>query len=224
MSNDPFRHDDAAYVMGRMSEIERRAFERHLLGCADCSARVAEIADMPTLLGTLSESDLALLAADEPAPPLPETLLPALLRTARGERRRRGWLIGSVASAAAAVIVTLAVALVGPSGGADPQAQAMTKLTSRPMHASIALKSTAWGTKISLTCSYDITDYASPEGEYQLVIVDRSGVSRVAGSWKLESDHATHFVTGSAVPTSQIARVDVTLPSGEPVLQYTPGA
>jgi len=89
MGPDRFVHDDAPYVLGMLSADERAAFEQHLSGCAECAARVAEIADLPGLLATVPPDEID----DE----VPATLLPGLLRRAGVERRRRNWLTAGLA-------------------------------------------------------------------------------------------------------------------------------
>ena len=223
-ADDPFRYDDAAYVLGALSDTERRAFERHMLGCAECTARVAEITYLPDQLRGLTERDFtdAAHANIEAVPPLPETLLPGLLRAAGHERRRRGWLMGVVASSAAAAIVALSVALSsgGGGGGNTVSASSMTALSATPVHASVAIQPTAWGTRISLTCSYDAT-YPSHDA-YQLVVVDRENGRHLAGSWTLDPNRETQFVGGTAVPSYDIAAVEITKADDVPLLRYTP--
>ena len=52
---DPYRFDDAAYVMGALSPDERLEFEAHLLSCSDCSARVREVETLPALLADVDQ-------------------------------------------------------------------------------------------------------------------------------------------------------------------------
>jgi hypothetical protein len=95
----------------------------------------------------------------------------------------------------------------------------MTALRPTPVHARIALQAKAWGTRISLTCSYDAT-YPTNDA-YQLVVVDRTGGRHLAGSWTLDTLHETNFVGGSAVPSYDIASIQIT--KGDvPLLSYTP--
>ena len=77
----------------------------------------------------------------------------------------------------------------------------------------------AWGTRISLVCSYNAT-YPS-NAAYQLVVVDRSGGRHPAGSWTLDTLHETNFVGGSAVPSYNIASIEITK-DDVPLLSYTP--
>ncbi len=64
----PLGHDrhecamwDAAYVLGSLSVSDRRKFEDHLSGCASCRQAVAELSDLPALLGLLDRDQVACL-------------------------------------------------------------------------------------------------------------------------------------------------------------------
>ena len=39
-NTDPFSENDAAYVMGALTDADRRAFEAHVSGCGECAAEV----------------------------------------------------------------------------------------------------------------------------------------------------------------------------------------
>ncbi len=41
---------DAAYVLGALSDADRREFEAHLAGCVSCRAAVAELSGVAPLL------------------------------------------------------------------------------------------------------------------------------------------------------------------------------
>ncbi|GAA0737769.1 zf-HC2 domain-containing protein [Dactylosporangium roseum] len=65
-------HDSAVYVLGALSPPERETYERHLVGCAECRAEVAQFADLPGLLGRLDRTaaEAAVVAGDtEPGTP-----------------------------------------------------------------------------------------------------------------------------------------------------------
>ena len=70
---------DGAYLLGALAPGERQEFERHLPGCAECSRAVGELAGLPGLLARVAPEDLG-TTSDVP---MPETLLPALVREAR---------------------------------------------------------------------------------------------------------------------------------------------
>ena len=70
---DKYAHWDAAYVLGSLSETDRREFEAHLDECRTCWDAVTELAGMPALLSLLDLDDIA--DEDDPIavrPPLPQ--------------------------------------------------------------------------------------------------------------------------------------------------------
>jgi len=199
MGPDRFVHDDAPYVLGMLSADERAAFEQHLSGCAECAARVAEIADLPGLLATVPPDEID----DE----VPATLLPGLLRRAGVERRRRNWLTAGLAGVAAACLIALAIA--------------MSALVASPVRATAALTDRGWGTEIDLVCRYDSS---TPPGGYTygLSVTDTSGATTPLGTWTIEPGKDVTFASGTALRRDQIASVQITV--GEtPILQLRTG-
>ena len=64
---------DAAYVLGSLSEMDRREFDAHLGECRACRDAVAELSDMPALLSLLDLDDIT--DEDDPIavrPPSPQ--------------------------------------------------------------------------------------------------------------------------------------------------------
>ena len=55
---DKYAHWDAAYVLGSLSEADRREFDAHLGECGACRDAVAEISDMPALLSLLDFDEI----------------------------------------------------------------------------------------------------------------------------------------------------------------------
>ena len=51
-------HDDAAYVLGALSPVDRRAYEEHLRECSACQASVRSLAGLPGLLALTSADAL----------------------------------------------------------------------------------------------------------------------------------------------------------------------
>ncbi|MFZ3303057.1 MAG: AAA family ATPase, partial [Mycobacterium sp.] len=69
---DKYAEWDAAYVLGSLSEADRREFEAHLDECRSCWDAVTELSGMPALLSLLDLDDIA--DEDDPIavrPPLP---------------------------------------------------------------------------------------------------------------------------------------------------------
>lgn len=209
---DPFARDDAVYVLGALSSDERAAFEHHLATCPECTERVRELAPMPALLAGVPPSAYRDYEEDPPA-----HLLPYLLSRVRFEQRRRRWLTTGLAGLAAACLVALAVVIWPSSSGTSaPRPQAMSALVSSKVHATAALSSVPWGTKIDLVCEYYTKD--AREWDYQLVVLDKDNVAHPAGSWKLVPGKVVHFTSGTSLARDQISKVQVTL-RDRPILQ-----
>jgi anti-sigma factor RsiW len=228
---DPFLHDDAPYVLGALSDQERRAFEAHLLGCAECRGRVEELRPTADLLALVPKdlvADPALVPdtlLPEALPPdalPPDTLLPGLLRRAARERRRRRYVTGAVAALAAACAVALAV-VAWPGGGGSAKApvaaaRQMQPLRPNPLTVTAQLVARAWGTEIQLHCTYP--SYEHDKFAYDLVVVDRHQHSHEAGDWTLvPGQDGIDFTTGTSVPRAEIRRLQVRTASGTPVLE-----
>lgn len=215
---DPFEYDDAAYVLGALSAEEHAAFEEHLRSCGACAARLREIQDVPDLLAAVTADDLG---ADEP---MPDTLLPGLLRRATTQRRRQRWLISGLASVAAACVLALAVLLWPSTSSSNGHSQVAQRpfaaVANSPVRATATLTAKAWGTAIALECHY-LPDRVDRSFSYRLVVYDRSGHTHSAGDWTLPPDKDIKFPTGTAVPLAQIAKIEITLSNGTPILRLT---
>jgi carotenoid cleavage dioxygenase len=86
---------DAAYVVGALSDADRREFEAHMVGCTSCRNAVTDLAGLPPLMSLLDYdqvigmSELAAPdhAADHApgaaAPPCPELLTPLIAKAGR---------------------------------------------------------------------------------------------------------------------------------------------
>jgi carotenoid cleavage dioxygenase-like enzyme len=76
---------DAAYVLGSLSEADRREFETHLSGCTSCRDAVTELSGVPAVLGLLDRDEVDAIddgeQLSEASPTYPELLTP-LLETA----------------------------------------------------------------------------------------------------------------------------------------------
>jgi hypothetical protein len=228
-------HLDGAYVLGSLAPAERLEFEAHLPGCAECSRGVRELAGLP---GLLAQVDVADLEVPTPDAPLPQTLLPALVREVRGEQRRRSVLTAAVAAAVAAVVVS-ALAIGGafdrstaPSSAATPTAsrsvapvgQAMLPVGAGPGQAAVALTGVAWGTRVDLTCSYasDGSGEDHYDGEtttaYALVVHTRGGGTEQVATWKALPGRTMRLTGATATGRTDITTVEVLTSDGRVVL------
>jgi hypothetical protein len=225
------RHLDGSYVLGALSPTERREFESHLADCAECSRSVRELAGLPGLLARVSP---AVLENPPVVEPVPDTLLPALVRAVRRTRRRRFVLTAGVAAAvaAAALVVPLwAAGLIGPerevaaqsptASASTPAGLAMTPVGSAPVRAKLALASVTWGTRLDLTCRYEPASAQiplPPVVTYELVVRTRDGRTEQVGTWAALEGRTMHLSAATAADRARIASVEVRTTAGQVVL------
>lgn len=232
MSGDRHAHLDAAYVLGALSPSERQDFERHLETCADCAQSVREMAGLPGLLSRIDEAEVAALGD---RPPLPATLLPALLDRAVVRRSRRRVLVavGALAAAALVAVMTLAVAGAvggpeqqtagpqpGPTATSQPAGATMTQLGQSSLEADVLLQDVAWGTRMKVTCTYYGTSSSSLGPlDYALVVHTRSGRVEQVGTWRAVPGKAMTFEAATATRHHDIASVEIRSGAGTPLLR-----
>ena len=223
MTLDPFTHDAAAYVLGALGPAQRRTFEEHLAGCAECAGRTRDLAGIPGLLARLDET--AFLEPDPGAhggTSPPEALLPRLVERVRRQRRRHRLALGVSTAAAVVLAVLLGVSLLpDPEPAPDPLAgggRAMAQVDQRWVRASVAMEQVPWGTRMRLLCTYATGRSAGPPPAYALVVRTADGEQQVA-TWRAVPGRTTRLDAATAYAPGQIIQVEVVLqPSGRRVL------
>jgi hypothetical protein len=235
----PLAHEDAAYVLGALSPDDRVAFERHLATCPDCAQSVRELAGIP---GLLSRVPVEILDPDQLPQPVPDTLLPAVLRRVRRTQRRRTWVTGGlVGVAAAATVAAIGFATLGgddsPSAAPTPAPtstptsapstappEPMRPVGDEPISGWVSLTTVGWGTRLDLTCSYadQSGDYADPTWSTYAMFVHTTdgGVEQVA-SWKALPGKTMHLAGATAADRADIVSVEIRTSAGEPVLELS---
>ena len=226
-----FTHLDGAYLLGALAPRERQEFERHLGGCAECSRAVAELAGLPGLLARVAPEDLG----TTPDVPVPDSLLPGLVRAARRSQRRRSIAI-AVLSAAAVTVTAISLLATGVIGGGDAPAvpavtssstaagRAMTTMGYSSVRGSLDVVGVAWGTRLDLTCTYQpVTGDAASSlpGTYVMVVHTRSGRTQQVATWKPLPGRTMRLSAATAAVEGELAWVEVRTPTGEPVLRLT---
>lgn len=227
-----FTQDDGSYVLGALSPAERQAFEQHLAGCAECARSVRELAGLP---GLLARIDPDVLDSPPVGDPVPDTLLPKLVRHARRSQRRRMLATAGVAAAATAAMVLGSVAVTGaldddaPPAAAPsatpsvPASQTMSPVGHAAVRGSLAFTSVLWGTKLDLTCSYDGgTEYGAPPPEphtYVMFIRTRDGNMEQVATWRGLPGKTMRLAAATAANRTDITSVVVRTSSGKPVLK-----
>ncbi|GAA1128991.1 zf-HC2 domain-containing protein [Nocardioides aquiterrae] len=227
MSTCELAHLDAAYVLGALAPEERLAFERHLATCPSCSAAVRDLAGLPGLLAQVSPE---VVESPREPEPVPDTLLPSLVREVRRSQHRRRWGVGLAAAAAVVALGAGTVAVVAATGDDGPTPQAtptvaaareMTQLDQTAVWGEVSLTSVLWGTRLDLTCSYDEPASAYLEGEhtYALVVHTRDGGTEQVATWKGLPGRTMRVTGATALTTDQIASVEVRDAAGHPLLE-----
>lgn len=228
-----FEHDAGSYVLGALSPDERVAFERHLSQCDGCAREVRELAGLP---GLLARIPVEVLDPDELPLPVPDTLLPTVVRRIRRTQRRRTWVAGGLV-AAAAVVALSAVGVAVHETDADPTptaAPSATATTATPVpllpvgtqavSGWVSLTQVGWGTRVDLTCSYSEPGRSGyPGGEtpptYTMYVTKTDGSTEQLATWKGLPGKTMHLAAATAVAPADITNVVVRAADGHPVME-----
>ncbi|WNG88718.1 zf-HC2 domain-containing protein [Mycobacterium sp. ITM-2016-00317] len=206
MIRDHYLTWDAAYVLGALADDERVEYEHHLVDCERCRSAVAELSDMPALLGMLDADDVD-----------------ALYR-ARARRRRTRWLATVAVGVAAAVLAaTLVLVLVirPEPGQSVAQMQEMTKVADTPINASIAVSGYGWGTRIDMACSYgEWGSQDAPPQNLGMVVIGHDGSRNEIATWLGVSGATALPSATTPMEPAEIAAVQlVSSPDGKVLLE-----
>jgi hypothetical protein len=236
-SIDPYADWDASYVTGSLGASERLEYERHLAECPACAAAVAELAGLPGLLAKVPAAQVAELLENPQPIPMPTTLLPRLVRSARRRQRRTRRLIAggilAVAAAAAAIVLVVPLVFSAPSTPSaavgTAQLVSLDQVVTSPITASVSLTPERWGTNIKMDCKYAAAaatgapDYAPGKSlEYELYVTDVSGVARRVASWTATPGSAVEPWGSTNLSIADIRSVDVRTMSGTVLLRGHP--
>jgi hypothetical protein len=225
-------HEDGAYVLGALSPEDRVAFERHLPGCDSCALSVRQLAGLP---GLLARVPVEILDPAQPPVPVPDTLLPALVRRARRSQRRRAWITGGLVAAAAVVAIgavgvatsgndddpNIAVPSAGPTTAA---AEIMHPVGNEPISGWVSLTKVGWGTRLDLTCSYaeESTAYQDPTwSTYTMYVHTSDGTVEQVASWKALPGKEMHLAAATASDLTDITDIEVRTAAGDTVLELS---
>jgi hypothetical protein len=171
----------------------------------------------------------------------PVVSLTSLAGAARRSRTRRRSLL---AVAASALVVAGAIGgstlagngLFAPPEGVSTAPTSATVAGARTielrpvgdarMRAELVVTPTDWGTSLEWSCDYPPEpgkqadgDYTPPEPiRYELVLVSQDGARTVAGTWSWSGGTTTDLDASSAVPMTEVDRIEITLDGQEEAL------
>jgi hypothetical protein len=231
---------DGVYVLGALAPAERQEFEVHLRTCEACSRAVQELAGLP---GLMARVDAEILSTRRLTERPPDTLWPDLLARVRRSRRRRTFATAGLAAAAAAAIVLGSVVLTGalsrdqapplgaeptatsspsPSPSETPMAMDMKVLGDSPVTGAVALESVAWGTRLTLTCTYPAREHwydGPPPASYAMVVRTGNGQLQEVASWRPVLGKTMQVEGATSTTADKITLVEVRDDHGYPVLR-----
>lgn len=227
-----FADSDGAYVLGALTPAERLAFEQHLAGCQDCARAVRELAGLP---GLLSRVEPAVLEHPPAEDPVPATLLAALTQEVRRTQRQR--LLVTAGAVAAAVVAVATLAISGLHGGdlaptpkavptrsvsAPTASEIMLPVGRAPVSGSLAFEPVAWGTRLSLVCTYapGPEHYGLPHAmTYALFVRTRDGGTEQVGTWRSLRGRTMRLTAATAASREEISSVEVRTTDGRTMLK-----
>jgi hypothetical protein len=229
MTNDNLAEWDAAYVLGALSQDDRRAYENYLLANPARAADLSELAGLPGILNALSHEEAVALieGAPDATADRPLDLVPSLAQAAakRQRRTRRTFFTAAVAAAAAFLVAGGVVgATVFSRSTAPVETVAMQAMQPTPrggVTAELAVTEKKWGTELNWACEYT-KDWSKNVKSYDLVVTTDDGVQTAVGSWSPAGDEASGLSAATSIPTSQIRTVDIRVTgSNEPLAVTT---
>jgi hypothetical protein len=206
------------------------------LSPAHAEALVAETPGTDLLGGGLPASP----GAGPGAGLAPVVPLASLAGAARRSRRRRR----SLSAVAACALLVAGVAggsvltdsgFLGDGPGTAPSAAVVAgarTIELRPvgdadMRAELVVTPTTWGTSLRWSCHYPPEPGRRPPAatytpsepiRYELVLVGRDGARTVAGTWSWSGGVTTGLDASSAVPLTEVDRIEITLDGHEEAL------
>jgi hypothetical protein len=171
-----------AYVLDQLPAEEAAELERHLDGCARCTAELNELTPVASALGELRSRPQTVELADPP-PELGERVVAAVDHQARREGRRawsRAASIGAVAAAALVVGVlgTRALTDQDPAAPTVPLEAVQVVVDDPEVRATADLVDHTWGVEVKLHASgFD------RGGRYRATIIGLDGRRYPAGGF-----------------------------------------
>lgn len=223
-SHEEFAEWDAAYVLGALTPADRRAFESHLETCERCRAAVSELAPIP---GLLTRAQPFFEEPDAVAGPPSNLVDLVAAREAKRQRTARRRIAFAAVGTAAVLALGIAIpAVVQQDTIPEPAAVvALAPVAATPLTASVSFDNAAWGTSISMTCTYPAAAPSSPypggatATTYTLVVTDAAGETEQVASWTAMPGDTVTLDAGTALTLGQIQTVELRSATGEVLLE-----
>lgn len=190
----------APYALNALDDQERAQFERHLAGCEDCQAQLAELQE--------AAAALAFAETREPPPELRERILEAAHENGKviAFPRRRWVFPATVATAAAAAIAAIAVGVWATSLSRDLDRERSAKESYAR-----AVQLLGGGAQVTPLADAEGGLLVAPDGEAALVVcgLEPAPEGRTYEAWVIENEMprpAGLFRGGSGCPPVLLER------------------
>jgi Anti-sigma-K factor rskA/Putative zinc-finger len=193
------------YVLGALEPGEVEEMNEHLAGCDRCALERRRLAGLPALLDT-AQADATVAPL---SPQLEEAVLDQFVKErARSARPTRRWRRFAIpATAAAAVILAVVLALVLPGGGQSAYARAELWSPSGQVLGNASAAKVDSGTRVQLR-AHDLP--VSRGAVYELWCVRKDGRWINGGSFNARADGTAAAVLTAAVRPGEYHLVVVT--------------
>lgn len=190
----------APYALNALDDQERAQFERHLAGCEDCQAQLAELQE--------AAAALAFAESREPPPELRERILDAARENGKViALPRRRWLFpATIATAAAAAVAAVAVGVWATSLSRDLDRERSAKESYAR-----ALQLVGGGAEVTALADAEGGLLVAPDGEAALVVcgLEPAPEGRTYEAWVIQGQTprpAGLFRGGSGCPPVLLER------------------
>lgn len=220
--HERLRVDLGAYVLGQLDEDAAARLERHLDGCASCTAELGELTPVAAALADLRVRP-APPAGDVP-PALADRVVGAVEQAARAERRTSWTRTAGVAGVAAALalVVSLGVQALRddptPTTPPVPTEAVGVREEAPGVQASAALVNHTWGVEVKLRASG-----FEDGGRYRVDVLGTGGRRYPAGEFVGTGAREMDCNLNSSVLRDQAAGFEVTDSDGTVVAASTFG-
>lgn len=210
MNHEDARGSLGSYLLGALAPAERQAVDAHLATCARCRDELSSYAGVP---GLLSRLDLAEVTGATLLPP--PSLLPSVLAAVERERRtdRRRFLRWRATAAGVSVAAVLAGALSLAGGSTPAPARPLIAAAGVTASGTASLKARPWGTEVHLQLQN-----LPPADSYTAYAVDSAGARTPVATWGPTQERAAQVPGAVSLAPAAVARLIIETDAGEPLL------
>ncbi|MEO5743204.1 MAG: zf-HC2 domain-containing protein [Terracoccus sp.] len=214
-----------AYILGGLTDDDRRVFTEHLRTCTACQHELGQVSGLTHLLylarptGGPHVMPDAVEPDDASTPDRADSGVTSLLAEVSRRRRRRRWWVGAIGVAAAVGTFVLG-GLLGPGLFATTAPTAHIVATAPSglgARVDVVLVTRGWGTQLDLDCS----DLPTGAGPLLLWVTDTGGRSTSVASWRVTPNGYARVTGATALSPNEIRSLQVKTSTGTTIASAT---